>query len=123
MVGSTALSGALDPELLGDLLKRHQNAAAGAVARFGGFVAKFIGDRILAYFGFPRALEDSAEPAIRAAISILADVGGVLRPDGEPIQARIGVATGLVVVGEVISTGLAQERTVVGDTPNLAARL
>jgi class 3 adenylate cyclase len=63
MVGSTALSGALDPELLGDLLKRHQNPAARAVARFGGFVAKFIGDRILAYFGFPRALEDSAEPA------------------------------------------------------------
>jgi class 3 adenylate cyclase len=119
MVGSTALSGALDPELFGDLLKRYQNAAAGAVARFGGFVAKFMGDGILAYFGFPRALEDSAERAIRAAISILADVGEVLRPDGEPIQARIGVATGLVVVGEVIGTGSAQERTVVGDTPNL----
>jgi class 3 adenylate cyclase len=82
-----------------------------------------MGDGILAYFGFPRALEDSAERAIRAAISILADVGEVLRPDGEPIQARIGVATGLVVVGEVIGTGFAQERTVVGDTPNLAARL
>jgi class 3 adenylate cyclase/tetratricopeptide (TPR) repeat protein len=123
MVGSTALSGALDPELFGDLLKRYQNAAAGAVARFGGFVAKFMGDGILAYFGFPRALEDSAERAIRAAISILVDVGEVLRPDGKPIQARIGVATGLVVVGEVIGTGSAQERTVVGDTPNLAARL
>ena len=123
MVASTALSGALDPELFGDLLKRYQNAAAGAVARFGGFVAKFMGDGILAYFGFPRALEDSAERAIRAAISILADVGEVLRPDGDPVQARIGVATGLVVVGEVIGTGSAQERTVVGDTPNLAARL
>jgi class 3 adenylate cyclase len=123
MVGSTTLSGALDPELLGDLLKRYQNAAAGAVARFGGFVAKFMGDGVLAYFGFPRALEDSAERAIRAAITILADVGGVLRPDGEPVQARIGIATGLVVVGEVIGTGTAQERTVVGDTPNLAARL
>ena len=123
MVGSTALSGALDPELFGDLLKRYQNAAAGAVGRFGGFVAKFMGDGVLAYFGFPRAFEDFAERAIRAAISILADVGGVLRPDGEPIQARIGVATGLVVVGEVIGTGPAQERTIVGDTPNLAARL
>ena len=123
MVGSTALSGALDPELLGDLLKRYQNAAAGAVARFGGFVAKFMGDGILAYFGFPRALEDSAERAIRAAIAILADIGGLLRPDGEPIQARIAVATGLVVIGEVIGTGSAQERAVVGDTPNLAARL
>ena len=123
MVGSTALSSALDPELFGDLLKRYQNAAAGAVAQFGGFVAKFMGDGILAYFGFPRALEYSAERAIRAAISILADVGEVLRADGDPIQARIGVATGLVVVGEVIGTGSAQERTVVGDTPNLAAPL
>ena len=123
MVAYTALAGALDPELLGDMLKRYQNAVAGAVGRFGGFVAKFMGDGVLAYFGFPHALEDSAERAIRAGISILADVGEVLRPDGEPIQARIGVATGLVVVGEVIGTGPAQERTIVGETPNLASRL
>jgi class 3 adenylate cyclase len=123
MVGSTALSGALDPELLGDLLKRYQNAAAGAVARFGGFVAKFMGDGILAYFGFPHAFEDAAERAVRAAFNILAEIGGVVRPDGEPIQARIGVATGLVVVGEILGTGPAQERTIVGETPNLAARL
>jgi class 3 adenylate cyclase len=123
MVGSTALSGALDPELLGDLLKRYQNSAAGAVARFGGFVAKFMGDGILAYFGFPHAFEDAAERAVRAAINILAEVAGVVRPDGSPIQARVGVATGLVVVGEIIGTGPAQERTIVGETPNLAARL
>jgi class 3 adenylate cyclase/tetratricopeptide (TPR) repeat protein len=123
MVGSTALSGALDPELFGDLLKRYQNAAAGAVARFGGFVAKFMGDGILAYFGFPHAFEDAAERAVRAAVNILREVGGVVRPDGSPIQVRVGVATGLVVVGEIIGTGPAQERTIVGETPNLAARL
>ncbi len=123
MVGSTALSGTIDPELLADLLRRYQNAAAGAVGRFGGFVAKFMGDGILAYFGFPNAFEDAAERAVRAAINILGEVGGVMRPDGAPIQAGVGVATGLVVVGEVIGTGPAQERTIVGDTPNLAARL
>jgi class 3 adenylate cyclase/tetratricopeptide (TPR) repeat protein len=123
MVGSTALSGALDPEVLSDLLKRYQNAAAGAIARFGGFVAKFMGDGVLAYFGFPNAFEDAAERAVRAAINILAEVGAVVLPDGLPIQARVGVATGLVVVGEIIGTGPAQERTVVGETPNLAARL
>jgi class 3 adenylate cyclase/tetratricopeptide (TPR) repeat protein len=123
MVGSTALSGALDPELLGDVLRRYQNAAAGAVARFGGFVAKFMGDGILAYFGFPHAFEDAAERAVRAALNILVEVGRLVRPDGSPIQVRVGVATGLVVVGEMIGTGPAQERTIVGETPNLAARL
>jgi class 3 adenylate cyclase/tetratricopeptide (TPR) repeat protein len=123
MVGSTALSGEIDPELLGNLIRRYQDAVAGAIGRFGGFVAKFMGDGVLAYFGFPQAFEDAAERAVRAAMGILAEVGGIERPDGARVQARVGIATGLVVVGEIIGTGTAQERTIVGETPNLAARL
>ena len=123
MVGSTALSGKVDPELLGGLIRRYQDATAGAIGRYGGFVAKFMGDGVLAYFGFPSAFEDAAERGVRAAIGILAEVGGIELPDGTRVQARIGIATGLVVVGEIIGTGTAQERTIVGETPNLAARL
>ncbi len=123
MVGSTALSGKVDPELLGGLIRRYQDAAAGAIGRYGGFVAKFMGDGVLAYFGFPRAFEDAAERAIRAAIGIVAEVGEIELPDDTRVQTRIGIATGLVVVGEIIGTGTAQERTIVGETPNLAARL
>jgi predicted ATPase/class 3 adenylate cyclase len=123
MVGSTALSAKLDPELLGGLIRRYQDAVAGAIGRYGGFVAKFMGDGVLAYFGFPRAFEDAAERAVRAAIGILSEVGAIETQDGTRVQARIGIATGLVVVGEIIGTGMAQERTIVGETPNLAARL
>jgi class 3 adenylate cyclase/tetratricopeptide (TPR) repeat protein len=123
MVGSTALSGTIDPELLGALIRRYQDAVAGAIGRFGGFVAKFMGDGVLAYFGFPRAFEDAAERAVRAAINILAEVAGIELPDGTRVQARVGIATGLVVVGEIVGSGAAQERAIVGETPNLAARL
>ena len=123
MVGSTALSGTVDPELLGALIRRYQDAVAGAIGRFGGFVAKFMGDGVLAYFGFPRAFEDAAERAVRAAINVLAEVAGIELPDGTRVQARVGIATGLVVVGEIVGSGAAQERTIVGETPNLAARL
>jgi class 3 adenylate cyclase/tetratricopeptide (TPR) repeat protein len=123
MVGSTALSASVDPELLGNLIRRYQDAAAGAIGRFGGFVAKFMGDGVLAYFGFPHAFEDAAERAVLAASGILAEVGSIERPDGTPLQARVGIATGLVVVGEIVGRGTAQERTIVGETPNLAARL
>ena len=123
MVGSTALSGEIDPEELGNLIRRYQDVTAGAIGRFGGFVAKFMGDGVLAYFGFPRAFEDAAERAVRAAIAILAEIGDIERPDGARLQARVGIATGLVVVGEIVGTGTAQERTIVGETPNLAARL
>jgi predicted ATPase/class 3 adenylate cyclase len=123
MVGSTALSGKIDPELLGGLIRRYQDATAGAIGRYGGFVAKFMGDGVLAYFGFPRAFEGAAERAVRAAIGILAEVEGIELPDHSRVQTRIGIATGLVVVGEIIGTGSAQERTIVGETPNLAARL
>src|SRR3984893_14900102 len=123
MVGSTALSAKLDPELLGGLIRRYQDAVAGAIGRYGGVGAKFMGDGVLAYFGFPHAFEDAAERAVRAAIGILSEVGAIETPDGSRVQARIGIATGLVVVGEIIGTGMAQERTIVGETPNLAARL
>jgi class 3 adenylate cyclase/tetratricopeptide (TPR) repeat protein len=123
LVGSTALSGAIDPELLGALIRRFQDAAAGAVARFDGFLAKFMGDGALAYFGFPHAHEDAAERAVRAALALMAEIGRIARPDGEPLTARIGIATGLVVVGEIVGAGLARERAIVGETPNLAARL
>jgi class 3 adenylate cyclase/tetratricopeptide (TPR) repeat protein len=123
LVGSTALAGAVDPELLSALLRRYQDACTGAINQFGGFVAKFMGDGVLAYFGFPRAFEDAAERAVRAALAIGAEVGCVERPDGTYLQTRIGIATGLVVVGEIVGVGSAQERTIVGETPNLAARL
>jgi len=123
MVGSTALSGKIDPELLGGLIRRYQDATAGAIGRYGCFVAKFMGDGVLAYFGFPSAFEGAAERAVRAAIGILAEVDGIELPDHSRVQTRIGIATGLVVVGEIIGTGTAQERTIVGETPNLAARL
>jgi class 3 adenylate cyclase/tetratricopeptide (TPR) repeat protein len=123
MVGSTALSGQVDPEILGSLIRRYQDATAGAIGRYGGFVAKFMGDGVLAYFGFPLAFEDAAERAVRAAIAILAEVGGIDLPGNARAQARVGIATGLVVVGEIIGSGTAQEHTIVGETPNLAARL
>ena len=123
LVGSTALSNKIDPELLGGLIRRYQDAAAGAIGRYGGFVAKFMGDGVLAYFGFPRAFEDAAERAVRAAIGILAESSAIELPDNTRAQVRIGIATGLVVIGEIIGTGTAQERTIVGETPDLAARL
>ena len=123
MVGSTTLSGTIDPELLGAIIRRYQDAVAGAIGRYGGFVAKFMGDGVLAYFGFPHAYEDAAERAVRAAIGVLAEAGAIEAPDGSRVQVRIGIATGLVVVGEIIGTGVSQERTIVGETPNLAARL
>lgn len=122
LVGSTALSTRLDPEDMGGVVRAYQNAVAGEIARFEGHVAKFMGDGVLAYFGWPRAHEDAAERAVRAGLSIVAAVAR-LSGGGTALTCRIGVATGLVVVGEVIGEGTAREETVVGDTPNLAARL
>jgi predicted ATPase/class 3 adenylate cyclase len=123
MAGSTALSVQIDPELFGAVIRRYQDAVAGAVGRFGGFVAKFLGDGVLVYFGYPRAFEDAAERAVRAAMAVIAETTDIELPDGGHLQTRIGIATGLVVVGEIVGTGSAQERTIAGETPNLAARL
>jgi class 3 adenylate cyclase/tetratricopeptide (TPR) repeat protein len=120
MVGSTALAGRLDPEDLAHLVRQYQDACAGVIARFDGFLAKFMGDGVLAYFGYPQAHEDGAERAARAGLAI---VEAVKRIGDGSVATRVGIATGLVVVGEIIGSGTAQEQTIVGDTPNLAARL
>jgi class 3 adenylate cyclase/tetratricopeptide (TPR) repeat protein len=123
LVGSTALSGRLDPEELRLVIQAYQNAVAGEAARFEGHVAKFMGDGVLVYFGWPRAHEDDAERAVRAALSILQAISGLESPDGAALAARIGIATGLVVVGDLVGDGASQEEAVIGETPNLAARL
>ena len=116
------MSAALDPEEMGAAIRVYQNAVAGETLRFEGHVAKFMGDGVLAYFGWPQAHEDDAERAVRAGLALVQTVGA-LEVAGRRLAARIGIATGLVVVGESVGEGEAQERAVVGETPNLAARL
>jgi class 3 adenylate cyclase/predicted ATPase len=123
LVGSTALAAQLDPEDMGDLIRAFQRAVAAAVARFDGHIARLMGDAILVYFGYPRAHEDDAERSARAGIGIMKAVGELRRERGVALQVRVGIATGLVVVGEIMGVGEARERGVVGETPNLAARL
>src|SRR5215467_7641306 len=121
LVGSTALSTTLDPEDLRSVIGAYHKCVAETVVRFDGFVAKYMGDGALIYFGYPQAHEDDAERAVRAGLALIEAVGK-LRTQ-EPLQVRIGVATGVVVVGDIVGSGEAQERGVVGETPNLAARL
>jgi class 3 adenylate cyclase/predicted ATPase len=123
LVGSTAISARLDPEDMREVIRAYQDACSGAIARYDGFVAKFMGDGVLAYFGFPRAHEDDAERAARAGLDILAVVAKLEIRAKEALNVRIGIATGIVVVGDLVGRGSAQEHAVVGDTPNLAARL
>ncbi|HYM31920.1 MAG TPA: AAA family ATPase [Candidatus Cybelea sp.] len=123
LVGSTALAADLDPEDLREVIGRFQDVCAGAVARFDGYIAKFMGDGVLAYFGYPQAHEDDAERAVRSALRIVDAVARLEAPVREALHCRVGIATGLVVVGETIGEGLAREQAVVGETPNLAARL
>ena len=121
LVGSTALSARMDPEDLREVISAYQKCVAETVQRFSGFVAKYMGDGVLVYFGYPQAHEDDAERAVRAGLELIQAVGGL--KSGAPLQTRVGIATGLVVVGDLIGTGSAQEQTVVGETPNLAARV
>lgn len=123
LAGSTMLAASLDLEDMRDVIRAYQTACAAAITRQGGFVAKFMGDGIVAYFGYPRAHEDEAERAVRAALDITQAIGRLTTPAGVPLHVRIGIATGLVVVGEPLGTGAAFEQSVVGETPNLAARL
>ena len=111
----------MDPEDLREVISAYQKAVAETVQRFGGFVAKYMGDGVLVYFGYPQAHEDDAERAVRAGLELIAAVTS-LKTKAD-LQTRIGIATGLVVVGDLIGTGSAQEQAVVGETPNLAARL
>jgi class 3 adenylate cyclase/predicted ATPase len=123
LVGSTALSARLDPEDYRAVIGAYHGCAAAVIERTGGFVAKYMGDGVLAYFGYPRADEHDAERAVRAGLALVEAVAGIETAAGEPLQVRIGIATGLVVVGDLIGQGAAQEQAVVGETPNLAARL
>jgi len=123
LLGLTTLTSQLDPEDMADLIRAFQGAVTAAVARFDGHVAKWVGDGATIYFGYPRAHEDDAERAARAGLALLKAVAVLRRERGAAIDMRIGVSTGLVVVGELIGEGEARERGVVGDTANLAARL
>jgi class 3 adenylate cyclase len=122
LVGSTALASRLDPEDLRDVIGAYHRCVAETVRRFDGFLAKYMGDGVLVYFGYPAAHEDDAERAVRAGLAVVDAVGHLVVPE-EVLRVRIGIATGLVVVGDLIGVGAAQEQAVVGETPNLAARL
>jgi class 3 adenylate cyclase len=122
LVASTALSTRLDPEDLREILATYAARVSEQVERFGGFVARFLGDGILAYFGYPQAREDDAERALRAGLALVETISRLEVPFGT-LQTRIGIATGLVVVGDLVEGGNGQEHEVVGETPNLAARL
>jgi class 3 adenylate cyclase len=121
LVGSTALSARMDPEDLREVISAYQKCVAETVGRFDGFVAKYMGDGVLVYFGYPHAHEDDAERAVRAGLELVAAVGGL--KTHAPLQTRVGIATGLVVVGDLIGSGSSHEQAIVGETPNLAARL
>jgi class 3 adenylate cyclase/tetratricopeptide (TPR) repeat protein len=121
LVGSTALSERLDPEDLRDLIGAYHRCVAETVSRFDGFVAQYMGDGVLTYFGYPQAHEDDPERAVRAGLALINAVGQL--HNSAPLQVRIGIGTGLVVVGDLIGFGDSQDRGVVGETPNLAARL
>jgi class 3 adenylate cyclase len=123
MVGSTALAARLDPEDMRDLIAAFHKAVADTVGRFGGFVAQYLADGALVYFGYPAADEHDAEQAVRASFAILDAVGTLQAAPGVPSRARIGIATGLVVVGERLATGNMGQQIAIGETPDLAARL
>ena len=121
LVGSTALSARMDPEDLREVISSYQKCVAETVGRFGGFVAKYMGDGVLIYFGYPQAHEDDAERAVRAGLALIAAVSDL--ETNAALQTRVGIASGLVVVGDLIGSGASQEQAIVGETPNLAARL
>jgi len=123
LVGSTALSTRLDPEDLRDLIRRYQDLCGQVIARYGGYVARYLGDGILVYFGYPRAHEDDAERAVQAGLGLAQSVGDIKVEHGEPLRVRVGIATGLAVVGDLIGSEASLERAVVGEAPNLAARI
>ena len=123
LVGSTALSGRLDPEDLQELLSAYHALVKDVVRACDGYIAKFMGDGVLVYFGYPQAHEDDAERAVRAGLSLVKIIGQLDGSVGEPLNVRVEIATGLVVVGDLIGSGEAQERGIAGETRNLAARL
>ena len=123
LVESTRISREIDPEEMAELLRAYQNAVAGVIARFNGYVAKFMGDGVKAYFGWPVAREDDIQQAIRAGLAAIEEVGKLSARGVGAMASRVGIATGLVVVGDIVGSDEARERTATGETPNLAARL
>src|SRR5215467_6514541 len=123
LVGSTALSAALDPEDLREVIAAYHHSVAEIIRSFDGFVARYMGDGVLAYFGYPQAHEDDAERAVRAGLALVGAAKKLNAGSGTGLQIRVGIATGLVVVGDLIADDPAHECEVVGETPNLAARL
>jgi class 3 adenylate cyclase len=123
LVGSTSLWTQLDPEDLRAVIAAYHRCCTELIDQKGGFVAKYMGDGVLAYFGYPHAHEHDAERAVQAGLALIEAVPQLDTAAGVPLQAGIGIATGLVVVGDLIGKGAAQEQAVVGETPNLAARL
>ena len=121
LAGSTELSAHMDPEDLREIISNYQKCVAETVRRFDGFVAKYMGDGVLAYFGYPQAHEDDAERAVSAGLDLIERVAALNAP--VPLQSRVGIATEVVVVGDMVGSGEAQERGIIGETPNLAARL
>src|SRR5262249_55261660 len=123
LVGSMALAARLDPEDMNAVMDAYHAACARIMLTYDGFVGEFRGDGILAYFGYPRAHEDDAERTVRAGLDIIAAVARLETRAAEPLAVRIGIATGLVLVGDFSRQGALREHAVVGDTPNIAARL
>ncbi len=123
LVGSTELSGKLDPEDLRDVMRQYQDAVAGCIARYDGYLAKFLGDGVLAYFGWPRAYEEQSERAVRSGVDAVTAVTEIKLESGLELHARVGIATGEVVVGDIIGEASSEAGAVTGETPNLAARL
>ncbi len=122
LIGSTALSARLDPEDLREVIRAYQACVVATIRRFDGFIARYVGDGVLVYFGWPEARETDAERAVRAGLAVAAAVNAITS-GGKPLRVRIGIATGLVVIGEPIGSGDSRQQTAIGETPNLAARL
>ncbi|MGI9482662.1 MAG: adenylate/guanylate cyclase domain-containing protein [Hyphomicrobiales bacterium] len=123
LVRSSELSRQMDPERMSALLRDYQNCVSGEIARYNGHVAKFMGDGVLAYFGWSSAHEDDVEQAVRSGLAVISAVQRLTDPAGTQLQSHVGIATGLVVVGDLVGNEEARERVVTGETPNLAARL
>ncbi len=123
LVGSTELSTRLDPEALNEIISQYRKCCARVLTETGGFIAQYLGDGVLAYFGYPRASEDDAERAVNAGLRLVESVGRLRDDAGQPLQARVGIASGLVLIGDLIGAGKEHRHDVVGETPNLAARL
>jgi class 3 adenylate cyclase len=123
IVGSSALAERLDPEDAREVIRRYQDTCTRVARRYGGTVARFVGDGVLYYFGYPQAQEDHAARAVRCALELVRAIAGLAQPHGEPIQVRVGIASGLVVVGDIVGEESRETDAIVGETPNLAARL